>query len=201
MRELTIVSCSGDGVQRWIPDLARLRLTVFRDYPYLYDGTLEYEQNYLKTYTQSPDALVLLALDGDAVVGASTGIPMAHETDEFKEPFVAAGYDPASIFYCGESVLLASHRGRGVYSSCFSGRENHARRLGMTWCVFCGVKRPENHPLRPANYTPLDGVWRKFGYTPHPELCASFAWKDVGQPHETPHEMMFWMKKLGEAAP
>ncbi len=33
-----------------IDDLADLRISVFREYPYLYDGNLEYEKKYLKQY-------------------------------------------------------------------------------------------------------------------------------------------------------
>ena len=193
---LEIVYCTGGDIERWIPDLARLRITVFRDYPYLYDGTIGYEEKYLRTYTQSSDSLIILAIDKDKVVGASTGLPMAHETDAFKQPFVAAGYNPDTIFYCGESILLSTHRGRGVYTHFFGGRESHARRLGMEWCSFCCVQRPANHPLRPAGYKPLDDVWKKFGYAPAPGLRASYDWKDIDQAGETPHDMMFWMKKL-----
>jgi hypothetical protein len=195
MQALTNISCRGREAEQWIPDLARLRIAVFRDYPYLYDGSTAYEEIYLKTYTESPDALIILALDGDKAVGASTGLPMAHETDEFKQPFLAAGYDPAHIFYCGESVLLPAYRGRGVYASFFGGREAHAHALGLDLCTFCCVQRPENHPLRPEGYMPLDPVWRKYGYTPQPDLRTRLTWKDIDQPGETPHEMMFWTKK------
>ncbi len=196
MQALTIISCRGREAEQWIPDLARLRMAVFRDYPYLYDGSAAYEESYLRTYTESPDALIILALAGDKAVGASTGLPMAHETDEFKQPFLAAGYDPAHIFYCGELVLLPAYRGRGVYASFFGRREAYAQALGLDLCTFCCVQRPENHPLRPADYTPLDPVWRKSGYTPQPDLRPQLNWKDIDQPDETPHEMMFWTKKL-----
>jgi hypothetical protein len=37
-----------------VQDLAQLRITVFREFPYLYDGDLAYEQNYLRTYLDCP---------------------------------------------------------------------------------------------------------------------------------------------------
>lgn len=193
---------SGADVAPWIADLARLRITVFRDFPYLYEGTVAYEEKYLQTYVRSPDSIVVLALAQGRVVGASTGLPMAHETDEFKQPFAAAGHDPARVFYCGESILLRDYRGRGLYKAFFEGRENHARRLGgMDWCSFCCVQRPENHPLRPQDHVPLDAVWRKFGYRPQPGLRAFYAWQDIDQTSETQHDMLFWMKPLhGEPA-
>lgn len=56
----------------------------------------------------------MLARDGDRVVGAATGIPMADETKEFKQPFIDQGYNPETIFYFGESVLLPEYRWKDV---------------------------------------------------------------------------------------
>jgi len=199
MGEISIKHLSGKEIEPWIPDLARLRIAVFRDFPYLYDGTIEYEEHYLQTYLETPDSIAVLALDGQAVIGASTGLPMADETAEFQRPFIDKGYDPAKVFYCAESVLLKEYRGRGVYKHFFTGREGHARKLGrFDWACFCGVQRPANHPLRPEDYAPLDAVWNKFGYIKHPELHTSYSWKDVDQAEDTDHEMVFWLKSLQE---
>ena len=109
MTDIAIKKLSGEAVEPWIADLARLRIAVFRDFPYLYDGTAEYEENYLQTYVRSQDSIVVLALDGDQVIGASTGLPMQDETAEFQQPFIDQGYDPAKVFYCAESVLLKEY--------------------------------------------------------------------------------------------
>jgi GNAT superfamily N-acetyltransferase len=188
----------GDDLAKYIPDLARLRLTVFREYPYLYDGSEAYEAEHLRAYTSSGEAIAVLARDGDAIVGASTGIPLAAESEAFVRPFKALGLDPATVFYCGESVLLPAWRGRGIYRGFFEAREAYARELGgMSWISFCGVVRPENHPLRPALWEPLDAVWRHFGYAPEPKLQTSYAWKDIDQPASSEHPMQFWLKPLG----
>jgi hypothetical protein len=41
---LDVKSLVGEEMKAVLPDLARLRIIVFRDWPYLYDGTIEYEQ-------------------------------------------------------------------------------------------------------------------------------------------------------------
>jgi GNAT superfamily N-acetyltransferase len=186
-------------LKKYIPDLASLRIRVFRDFPYLYDGTIEYEEKYLKTYTDCAESVVVLVLDGGIVVGATTGLPMDAETPEFQKPFVENGYDPSKIFYCAESVLLPEYRGRGIYPKFFAERESHARSLSRFDTVaFCCVQRPENHPLRPADYVPLDRIWTKFGYVKHPELHTTYRWKDVGETEETEKPMVFWLKSLKE---
>lgn len=194
---MRLETVSGAALAARIPDLARLRIAVFREYPYLYDGSEDYEAGYLRTYTASGEAMAVLALDGEAVVGASTGIPLAAETEAFKDPFAALGIDPATVFYCGESVLLPAWRGHGLYRRFFAAREAWARaRPGTAWIAFCGVVRPADHPLCPAGWEPLDAVWRHFGYVPEPRLTTTYDWKDIDQPGSSAHPMQFWLKRV-----
>jgi len=37
-KDIRIKRYSGAALQQYIPELARLRIEVFRDFPYLYDG-------------------------------------------------------------------------------------------------------------------------------------------------------------------
>ena len=92
---------SGDQIRPCADDRARLRIEVFRHCPYLYDGAMYYDCKYLDTYARSPESLFVLALDGESVVGAATGIPMDHETDEFKGPVIEQGVKRDKIFYFG----------------------------------------------------------------------------------------------------
>jgi GNAT superfamily N-acetyltransferase len=194
---LTLKRLSGEELVRYLPELAQLRIQVFRDFPYLYDGDLAYEEHYLQTYIQAPASVIVLAFDGDKVVGASTGIPLKYETDEVKQPFINAGYDIDKVFYCGESVLISAYRGQGAGVAFFEHREAHAREIGgFDYSCFCGVQRPDNHPARPADFVPLDKFWRKRGYEKHPELNTTFSWKELDEINESPKPMTFWMKNL-----
>ncbi len=188
---------TGAQIKPYIEDLARLRIRVFRDFPYLYDGDMSYEYNYIETYARSKRSLFVLACDGDRVIGAATGVPMEDETNEFKQPFEQHGYDPSAIFYFGESVLLPEYRGQGVGVAFFEQRERYARELaGITRCCFCAVERPDDHPMKPANYQPLDAFWGNRGYTKEPALTTEFSWKDVGEEAESAKRMTFWIKKF-----
>ncbi|WP_227368938.1 GNAT family N-acetyltransferase [Halomonas sp. M20] len=186
----------GNELAPWLTAVADLRISVFRDFPYLYDGSRDYEQIYLRTYTETDTSICVLALDGERVVGASTGLAMVDETEEFRQPLVDAGWDIESIFYCAESTLLPEYRGRGLYRAFFDEREAHARRLGKRISVFCAVQRPEDHPLRPVGYQPLDSIWRYFGYRPIPDTMATFHWKDIDQTQETGKQLLFYQKAL-----
>ena len=192
-----IFRLTGNDILPYLDDVAQLRIQVFRTFPYLYEGSMAYEQRYLSTYANSPDSVFVLAQDDDRVVGAATAIPMAHETDEFKQPFVDRGYDPERIFYFGESVLLPAYRGQGIGVAFFDHREARARELGgFTHCCFCAVERPEDHPARPDNYQPLDSFWRNRGYQSVPGLTTGYAWTDVGDQEQTTKPMQFWIRRL-----
>lgn len=190
---------TGEQIEPYIDDLARLRITVFREFPYLYDGDLAYERKYLRTYARSPRAVFVLAMHGDDVVGTATGIPLADEEADFQRPIAQAGFDVASVFYFGESVLLPGYRGRGIGHGFFDHREAHARSLQMPWAVFCAVERPADHPRRPANYRPLHAFWRKRGFECRPDITTTYTWKDLDEADESPKPMTFWVKRLQPA--
>ena len=191
---MDIIEVTGSELGPYIDSLGRLRIAVFLEYPYLYDGSLEYEREYLKAYLESHRSLVALVLDQGEVVGATTCMPMAEEGPEFQSAFTQAGYDLETICYFGESILLPAYRGRGLGKEFFTRREAHARKLGSAITTFCAVDRSADHPQRPADYVPLDGLWTKQGYTKHPELQATFVWKEIGEAAESPKTLTFWLK-------
>ncbi len=64
---------TGAAITNAVDDLATLRLEIFPEYPYLYQGGREDELTYLGSYAEAPDACVILACDGLTVIGAATG--------------------------------------------------------------------------------------------------------------------------------
>ncbi len=195
-RSLAIRSFSGAAITPWLDDLARLRIAVFREWPYLYDGDAGYEAQYLKTYLRSHRSVVVLAFDDDMVVGASTGLPLADESEAFLAPFANASVDPAEVFYCGESVLLPQYRGRGIGHRFFDEREAHARAYGdYAWTAFCAVDREQSDPRRPAFHRGNDAFWSKRGYRARPGLRASLPWNEVGR-GEVMHTLTYWLRPL-----
>jgi GNAT superfamily N-acetyltransferase len=186
---------TGEALAAALEDVARLRIRVFRDFPYLYDGDADYERDYLRAY-QSPGAVVAVAMDGEKVVGAATGAPMADHAADFGAAFADRPEPMNQIFYCAESVLLRDYRGLGIGHAFFDAREAHARKLGLAFSAFCSVIRPADHPARPGNYRPLDDFWRKRGYEPLPGVTARFSWKDLGEATDTEKTLQFWMRRL-----
>ncbi|WP_050931690.1 GNAT family N-acetyltransferase [Aestuariivita boseongensis] len=193
---MEVRALTGDALEAALDDVARLRIEVFRDWPYLYDGDLAYERAYLQAYRKSDRAILVGAFDGAELVGASTGAPLAEHADDFAAAFGGQSYDLNDIFYCAESVLLPGYRGQGIGHQFFDLREAHARALGFTHSAFCGVVRPDDHPERPESYRALDAFWRARGYAPLEGAVAQFSWKDLGEADETLKPLQFWIRAL-----
>lgn len=189
---------AGGALSPWLDDVARLRIQVFRDWPYLYEGDVEYERDYLRAYARSARSTVVLALHEGRVVGASTGLPLADDTAEFRKPFLDAGRPVDDVFYFGESVLLPDYRGQGLGHRFFDEREAHARALGrFAWTAFCAVDRDPADPRRPAGHRGNEAFWAKRGYVRQPGMTVHLAWREPGEITATPKPLTFWLRKMG----
>jgi GNAT superfamily N-acetyltransferase len=197
VRNITTKSLVGRDVLAYLPAIAQLRMEVFREWPYYYDGDYAYEEKYLASYAQSARSLfVLIHVDGD-LAGAATGVPLADESADVQQPFVDGSMPLDAIFYFGESVLRAKYRGLGIGHRFFDAREAYARSLaGIDITCFCARAEP---PARRADDTglgrSLHAFWRARGYVPEAGLQTEFSWKQIGEAAESPKRMQFWLKR------
>jgi len=196
----TIGLFRGPEISARLDDVARLRIGVFRAWPYLYEGSVEYEREYLAAYARSKESLFVLAFDDGKVIGASTGLPLADDTHEFHTPFVEQEMQVGSIFYFGESMLLPEYRGRGIGHVFFDRREAHARALArFRWTAFCSVDRDDDDPRRPQDYRSNDAFWRKRGYRRRDAMTMYLPWAERGK-GEVVHPLTFWLRELEQDA-
>jgi GNAT superfamily N-acetyltransferase len=191
---VTVRTVTGQDILPLLPDLARLRITVFREWPYIYDGSVAYEEAYLQTYVKAEGAAIILAEAAQKIVGAATCLPILATTPNIQKPFSTQGWDLSKLFYFGESVLLKAYRGRGIGVKFFAAREAQAADFETT--TFCAVERPAAHPLRDPDYTPLDGFWTHRGYTKRPELACRMTWRDRDSAEDTEKTLVFWTRSL-----
>ncbi len=194
---LEILTLRGTEATTHLPDLARLRIRVFREYPYLYDGSPDYEERYLSKYFSTAESILVLGREphDGRIVGASTAMPMHAAEEVFQTAFQSSGRDLPGTYYLGESVLLPEYRGQGLGHRFFDEREAAARKAGFHTTAFCAVVRPPDHPQRPDDYRPLDGFWTRRGYIHHPEIRVSLDWKEPGEMQESPHQLSFWIRE------
>lgn len=192
-----IFTLKGSEIIPYLTQLAQFRISIFKEYPYLYEGDLEYEKNYLLTYSKCSESILVLILDKEKIVGISTAIPMEFETIDFQRPFLEGSKIPITeIFYFGESLILPEYRGQKLYRYFFQERESAAKKRGCQYCVFAAVERSEDDSRKPKQYIPLDKVWEHFGYKKNINLKMQFKWKEIGEKIETLKTMIVWIKKI-----
>ena len=184
-----------------LDEIARLRISVFREFPYLYDGDFDYEARYLRGYAATPDSLCVLALDGDRVVGASTAMPLADAEPAFQAPFGPRGIPVEDVYYCAESLVLPDYRGRGLGHRFFDEREARARELGrFRWTAFAAVDRADDEPRRPPGARGNEAFWTRRGYVRQPGMTMRLAWKELGEARESEKPMTYWLRPLEPCA-
>jgi len=189
--ELQIITCSGKEIRPYLDAAAQLRIEVFREFPYLYEGSEDYEQDYLASYLASFGGVFVCAFDGEKMVGVSTALPLADADSAFQEPWGDRAVDVKTIYYLGESVLLPAYRGKGVGHRFFDEREAHARALGYRETAFCSVCRPDDHPLKPLGYHDHSSFWSHRGYRPN-GVIAEFSWRQIDSQEEVMNRLEFW---------
>lgn len=192
---LTVRVLRGDAIAPHLDALAALRIEVFHDWPYLYDGDPRYERRYLAAYAE-PGAVVVGAFHRGAMVGAATAAPMEDHASEFGAAAAALGRPPEAVWYLAESVLLPTWRGRGLGHRFFDLREAAGCEAGRAVAAFCAVRRPADHPMRPAGARDLAPFWRARGYAPVPGGEVRFAWRDLGRAAETEKALDLWARPL-----
>ena len=89
---VTVSRLTGEALATRLDDLAKLRIEVFRAWPYLYKGTMAYERQYLPRYAETKTGTLIVAQNEDGkIVGASTALGLDEEDDYIQKPFVDAG--------------------------------------------------------------------------------------------------------------
>jgi len=183
--------------QAQLDALAALRIEVFREWPYLYDGDPDYERDYLTVYARAPRSVVVLAEDAGRIVGAATVLPLVDQDAAFQAPFLASGFDPTEVFYFGESVLLSQWRGRGIGHLFFDAREAHVQSLGgFRWSAFSAVAREPGDPRRPPGWRALDGFWQARGYKRDATLKTSLGWRELGADQASAKTLCTWLRPI-----
>ena len=186
----------GEGLQSIMKEIASLSVTVFREYPYLFDGNVEEEKADLANFLSSQGSLAVVAKEGKKVIGAVTGKPLIETSDQIIKVFEEKGHSVHTMFYLMDLMLLKEYRGRGLGQKLYRSFEIHVKNhLQFPTLAFCEVVRPREDTRRPAGLVGLDGFWKKSGFVKQPEMVTHFSWKEVDQPESRPNPMVFWLQQ------
>lgn len=195
MVQVSYAVVQSEGLKSVVPDVARLRMEVFREFPYLYDGTIEYENKYLEPFASSKNSMLVVAQIGTHIVGCITGIPFIEASAECRAPFAKAGIPIDSIFYLGEIVLEKEYRGNGIGARMFETFIKFVKeQKKYSQIAICEVARHADHSQQ--DHFNLDTFWSKRQFVKQPQLITHFNWREVGRETEEAHPMVYWLKKV-----
>jgi GNAT superfamily N-acetyltransferase len=186
---------TGTAIEGALDDLATLRLEIFKEYPYLYQGQRSDELDYLGTYVEAPDASVVLAYDGNTAAGAVTGMPLVQDA-RMLAAFTGAAFPLSQVYYIGELLFRPEYRNSGLGQKLLAVLENHIGSLGSYSKLTCAtVERPDDHPIRPHDYIPITRFLARTGFARLSGVTTSFEWLETDG-IKRDHPMQFWIKDL-----
>lgn len=187
---------TGAAIADGLDDVATLRLDIFQEYPYLYQGRREDELNYLVTYAEAPDACIILAYDGSVIIGAATGMPLIHEDAQMVDAFAGTSFSLEELYYVGELLFRPAYRNCGLGQKLLARLESHIHSLGRYRKLTCAtVERLDDHPLRPHDYIPVTRFLARTGFVRLPGMTTHITWPETDGVKRD-HHMQFWSKKL-----
>jgi len=193
--EVQLKVLHGQEIAPYVQEITELCLVGYREYPYLYEGTVAKYGPFIQNYADSPNGIVCLAFDGDRPIGVATGIPMAEMREGYQATLKHTDMDLSSLFYLGELIVDKKYRKRGFASRMCFELERCAKETGRySKMCFCTIQEPENHPLRPVDYKTVRDRWG--GFVKHEEMHFLGHWLCIGETEESDHPMVYWIKDL-----
>jgi GNAT superfamily N-acetyltransferase len=199
LTDIHIRSFTGSGLKPYLHSMAKLRMDVLKEFPYLKEPDLFQELTYLKKIVTCKEAIGVLIFDNTTLVGLSLGYPLVIDELEVKRPFLEKQLDLTTYFVFSDSLLLKQYRGRGIGHHFFDTRENHVHhyKLYTHICFYVPARGDEKREdLSSRDTISLNDFWRKRGFTRISDMHCKLSWKEVGQTHPKEHLMSYWMKDL-----
>lgn len=180
--------------------IAQQRIEQFKGYPYLYDGNMDFEYNYLNGYVSTPKSAFAIAFWQDQPVALITGMPLYDFNKDVPnglDAFKQAGLNAEEYYYFGEFLILPEHRDDSLISKLAAIFEDYVASIGYTKTCFMEESN-DSHPLKPADYQEKDYLLLRDGYK-KTSAVIGYTWPTFqldGSIKEQTHDLNYWIKDL-----
>lgn len=201
MNTVNITLIPRDQLARYSSLLSSWRISSFRDFPYLYEGNAEYEQEYLNGFCVNPRSVMFAAYCNDETIALLSALPLESSFEIIRETGALSalcGIPCDEIFYIGEVIVHPEYQGRGIARMLMKEAEDYAAKQGYGASCFLTVVRDPHDPRRLAQYYDPDLIWSRLGYT-LTTITTSFDWPTRqldGTVGTMAHELVYWFKPL-----
>ena len=197
--KIYIKTFRGESITPYIKDITELCITIYREYPYLYEGTEEEYLPFIEHYTCSNYGIACLLFDNTKPIGVAIGMPMDEMREKYKKPFINARPQEncEELFYLGEFLLLNDYRDQGFGKQMYLELERLVKENPkLKKICFCKFDETDQGPLMPENYKALDHFWEKLEFDKCDDLTVTVYWRNIYSEEDSPHKLMHWLKTL-----
>jgi len=196
MEEIKYQLIKGKEILPFLEEISKLRRKIFREWPYLYEGTDESDKEFVEVYANC-DAIAVFVINNGKLVGHSIGVPLVAMPEEFTDRFSSHSIPKEKIFYWAEIILLEEYRNKKIGEKIYYQMEEAIKKANKYALISgCEIYREENDERRPKSYRSNDHFLEKIGFVRNPDMIAFFTYKEIGESEATPKEMHFWEKQL-----
>lgn len=193
---------TGQDIKPVIGFVAQKRLDTFCEYPYLYEGTMEYERAYLENFSiPENNAAIAMAYYNQKAIGFVTAIPLIHAeiVQESLPSLENEGINTKKCFYISEGIVDQEHRKQKIALRLYGLIKKYAHEKGFTIESVLNESH-EEHPLKPKNYIDINNTFIAHGavktITTLKAIWPTF--QVDGSVKEQEHVLQYWVKNLNE---
>lgn len=192
---IVVKTVFGKEILNYIPNISKIRLVGFEERPYLYNGNMEKEEEYVSGYSSTDQSALFLAYNTNKIVGFLIASPLADYCElastNIQEIFNAHNIPLKDFYYCGEIIVLPQHRNIGVAQKIFAEVEKVAKQLGRKYLCLMTIKS--------EHQTPDNIGFAKFGFDVKKSVKVIYKWPmldESGKLTNAEHKMSFWTKQI-----
>ncbi|HEX2580239.1 MAG TPA: GNAT family N-acetyltransferase [Rhabdochlamydiaceae bacterium] len=165
----------------------------------MYDGDMQTEADYLGGYSSSKNGILAVVKDGEKIVGAVSGKPLAETEEVLLVPFAQKKLPIQSVFYLGEIMLLKEYRGKGIGYQLYTRFEEAVKQKNQhIHMALVEIIRQDHDPRKPKNYISGHRFWQKLGFLEHSEMVIKVAYKEIDSTEKISHSLVYSLKNLGD---
>lgn len=194
---ITLEVLRGKELLSNISKLTKLRLAIYQEYPYLYEGNSAFEESYLSLFANSNESMLIIAKDNHQIIGAISGLPLDMAQKEIREVFIQSEIEIKDYYALCDVIVLKQYRSKGVGSIlCEEFLKQLQKKKRYKKLVLWQIVKAPDDPKRPKSYFSPDGFWQKLGFIKNPGLMCFLKWIEISETKESSHRFEFWLRDL-----
>ncbi|QLH36622.1 MAG: hypothetical protein HWD61_11200 [Parachlamydiaceae bacterium] len=197
-QDINIKSFEGKEILPYVKEITELCLIIYKEYPFLYEGTEAEYLPFIEYYAQSDQSIACIVFDHARPVGVAIGMPLHLMREKYQTPFsnLCPNEILSEFFYLGEFLLLHEYRGQNLGKQMYLEFERLIQNKDQKNICFCSIDETLTFTPPPLNYHPLEEFWCHLGYQKCKEMTFSIDWRNISESQDSSHPMIYWIKKI-----